>query len=298
MTGWQFIKRLFFFAVIFIITDYFVSNIFLNGINKYFGLENQPEILINGSSMILAGFDKSEIENRTGKNVALYSRPGVSLADRSVMIEHFFDLYPENVEAVIFEVNPLIFSNRFSAENVYTLFYPYIDNPAIDTYIRNRASQKEYIVHKYIRATRYDIQLIKSSINGYLNNYTNIKTQVLDTNALEGLRRSQNTQEIEFDEGKIKLFEKTIDLIRKQGAEVILINMPMYTMKFKTFRSSDYERYISYFDSYSSSNDNVMFLDLNTRDISTRNKNFSDPLHLNREGEKVISSRIIEVLNN
>jgi len=298
MSGWQFIRRLIFFIIIFVIIDYCISNFLLNGINKYFGLETHPEILINGSSMILAGFDKTEIERLTSKNIALYSRPGVSLADRSVMIEHFFDMYPNNVEVVIFEVNPLIFSKRFSSENVYTLFYPYVDNPAIDTFIRNRADQREYLSHKYIRSLRYDIQLVKSSINGYLNNYSNIKTLDLDTNSLGGLRGSRNSVEIEIDEDKRKLFERTIGLIQEHGAEVILINMPMYSLKFKTFKSSDYNNYISYFESYSSGNDNVLFLDLNTPSFNTRNNYFSDPLHINRNGEKVISTKITEVLNN
>ena len=297
MSGRQFIKRLVFFIIIFVLVDYCISNFLLNGINKYFGLDSHPEILINGSSMILAGFDKTEIERLTSKNIALYSRPGVSLADRSVMIEHFFDIYPDNVEVVIFEVNPLIFSNRFSSENVYTLFYPYIDNPAIDTFIRNRADQKEYFSHKYIRSLRFDIQLVKSSINGYLNNYSNIKTLILDTNSLEGLRGSRNSVEIEIDEDKRKLFERTIELIQNHGAEVILINMPMYSLKFNTFKSSDYNNYISYFESYSDNNDNMLFIDLNTPSFNNESKYFSDPLHLNHNGEKALSKKITEVLN-
>lgn len=278
--------------------DYCISSYLLKGINKYFGLDSPPEILINGSSMILASFDKTEVENITNKNVALYSRPGVSLADRSVMIEHFFQLFPNNVEVVIFEVNPLIFSKKFSSENVYTLFYPYIDNPAVDTFIQSRADIKEYYSHKYIRSVRYDIQLIKSSINGYLNRYSNIKTLTLDTNSLEGLRANQNSVEIEFDVEKVKLFERTIGLIQEQGAEILLFNMPMYTLKFKTFISSDYDRYIAYFKSYSSNNENVRFIDLNSPSFNIESKYFSDPLHLNNKGEKVLSKKIVDILNN
>jgi hypothetical protein len=275
-----------------------VSTYLLDGINKEFGLDSDPEILINGSSMIIAGFDKSVIENRTNKKTAFYSRQGVSLADRAVMMEHFFGIFPDDVQTVIFEVNPLIFSNRFSAENVYTLFYPYMDSPAIDTFIRSKAEIREYYIHKYIRSLRYDINLVKSSINGHLRTIPNVKTQILDTNSLEGLRASWNSVEVEINPDKIELFEGTIKSIQEHGASVILINMPMYSLKFKTFRTSDYQDYISYLETFSRKHQNVIFLDLNINSINSHNRYFSDPLHLNHEGEQIITDKLIDILTN
>ncbi|MFN9116278.1 MAG: hypothetical protein ACK5XN_40060, partial [Bacteroidota bacterium] len=136
--------------------------------NQYFGLDSNAEILLNGSSMSLAGFDKIKIENATKKSVAFYSRNGVSLEDRSTMLKHFFNKSSKKTSIVVLEVNPLLFSKKFTAANVYRLFLPFMDDAAIDEFVKSKTTLKDYWVRKIIRTSRYDIDLFSLAVKGYM----------------------------------------------------------------------------------------------------------------------------------
>jgi hypothetical protein len=270
----------------------------LKGLNKFYGFDTKPAILINGSSMTLSGFNKSDIEKQLNQKVAIYAKEGVGVEDRYAMLEQFFSEHPGSVKTVIYEINPLLFSSKMTAANVYTVFYPYIDNNAINDYIKKRAGVSDYLIHKYCRAARYDALTVNFVLKGYMNNYDNFKTTTLNTETSYFPEEETGKVVIENNPGKIDVFKKTMYLLKMNKAEVVLVMMPVYYQKQATFDSSAYNKLVSFYKNYTALNKNVTYLDLNTGSLSHNAMLFSDVLHLNREGQKKITELVSGLLKS
>jgi hypothetical protein len=290
------IKRLLLIVLLFFLVDFVISVVLLRGVNSYFGLNSNAEILINGSSMSIAGFNKGKIEGATKKKVAFYSRNGVSLSDRSSMLEHYFNLTTQKTEIAVLEVNPLLFSERYTAANVFMLFLPFMDDPAMDSFIRSEIDIKQYWVRKLVRTSRYDLDLFSLAIKGHFGISENKKNQVLDTIPLEGLKREFNSIAVEFNREKVKQFENTLALTKNHSNKIILVNMPIFEAKMKTFKNNDYQVFKSFLDNYVKSHEGVLFLDLNIPDITANPNYFSDPLHLNASGQEKASEVLLKFI--
>jgi hypothetical protein len=286
-------RKVFLFGFFFFLIDYGISELLLEGLYKHSGLNSNAEILINGSSMSLAGFNKNNIESSTHKSVAFYSRNGVSLEDRSIMLKHYFSIQNQKTKLTILEINPLLFSKRFTAANVYVLFLPFMDDNAINNFIKDKTSKDVFLLHKFIRTTRYNSDLVSVAIKGYLGIYENKKNQVLDTNSLNRLKKIENSVPVEFNIEKVAIFKKLIAQTQLNSANIILVNMPIYENKMKTFRKKDYDVFISFIKKFSEGNKNILFLDLNQAEITSHADFFSDPLHLNYQGQKKATSLLI-----
>ncbi len=298
MSSFIWLKRLTIFTVLFFLIDFGISTVLLTGLNKYFGLHSNAKIVLNGSSMSLAGFNKAKIETATNKSVAFYSRNGVSLEDRKTMLEHYFNTTTQKTDVVVLEVNPLLFSKRFTAANVYMLFLPFMDDPAMDKFIKSKTTFKNYCVRKLIRTSRYDLDLFSLSLKGYMGMYENKKTQVLDASALIGLKDKVNSVPVEFDQEKADLFKRTIALTESHSKKIILVNMPIFESKMKTFKHDEYQVFISFIKEYAKSHQNISFLDLNQPEITTNPNLFSDPLHVNVEGQVKASEALVQFVNS
>ena len=268
----------------------------LKGLNKFYGFDSNPQVLINGSSMVLAGFNKSELEKNINKKISLYAKEGVGVEDRFAMLEHFFSEHTNTVKTVIYEVNPLLFSNKLTAANVYSIFYPFMDNNAIDQYIFKRADKLDYLTHKYCRASRFDAITINFVLKGYMNNYDNFKTVSLNPETTYFTKDQQFKIKIEFNQNKISVFEKSINLLKKNNVKIIIVMMPIYYQKQATFDSLTYNQLVSYFKSFSASNNNINYFDLNTDELSNNALFFSDLVHLNREGQKKVTEMVTKHL--
>lgn len=296
MGVFSWLKKAILFCLLFFLIDYGISSLLLTGLNQYFGLDSNAEILLNGSSMSLAGFDKIKIENATKKSVAFYSRNGVSLEDRSTMLKHYFNKSSKKTAIVVLEVNPLLFSKKFTAANVYRLFLPFMDDAAIDEFVKSKTTLKDYWVRKIIRTSRYDIDLFSLAVKGYMGVYENKKTQVLDANALDGLRGKANSVPVEFNAERVALFKETIELAKKSSEKIVLVNMPIFDTKMKTFKADEYQSFLSFFVDYAKNHRDFYFLDLNQQQIISNPNLFSDPLHVNVEGQTKVSEALVQFL--
>jgi hypothetical protein len=246
--------------------------------------------------MAMSGFNREEIGNQTKMQIATYTHEGVSINDRYAMIEHFYQKYPVGVKTVVYEVNPVLFSNISTAENVYTIFYPYLDDKTINKYIKEKTSIKEYYTHKIIRTKRFDSRLIRFIMMGYLSKYDNLKTNALDTAALLPLIAQKGKTEVIMEQSNIIVFENTMDLIRSHNSSIVLVMMPMYYIKLQTFNSEGYRLLCNYFKVYCSSRQDVKFLDLNQNSIIFNANYFSDQLHFNVYGQRHITNLISSYL--
>lgn len=276
--------------------DFLISTLLLHGLNKYYGLNENPDVLINGSSMTMSGFNRKNIKHLANKEIAIYAHEGVSINERYFMIEHFFEMYPASVENVVYELNPIIFSKIKTAGNVYTIFYPYMDYKNINKYIKKHASVKEFYVNKFIRTKRFDSRLIRLIMMGYLDKYDNLKTIKLDTLNLSSLITHHGATNIILEKTSIEIFEKTMDLISSNNSRIILVMMPMFYMKLQTFDNEDYNNLCQYFKDYCSSSDNIHFLNLNQDSIIYNADYFSDQYHFNVYGQRLITKVISSYL--
>jgi hypothetical protein len=297
MTSIQFIKRTIIFLILFFLVDYLISLVLFNDLNKTFNLDHHPEILINGSSMSGSGFNTWEIGERTNKQIAAYIREGVSVVDRNAMIEHFFHLYPEGIETVVYEVNPVLLSGIKTAANVYTHFYPFMDDRTIDRYIRERATPREYYIHKLIRTTRFESRSFIGFVTGLVGFSRNIKTNTLDEGTLRPLMAEKGTEDVIINEENRKVFEQSMETILSHHARVILVMMPMHYIKLQTFNEEGYRKLTDYYQKYALSRDSVEFLDLNRDSMIYDARNFADPLHFNANGQQQITNIISDYIN-
>jgi hypothetical protein len=284
-----FFKRAFLIIIMFFLCDLLISLVLINGLNKYYGFDQKPEILINGSSMAMSGFNRTDIQSITSSHVATYAQEGVSVSDRYEMINHFFHMFPQGVKTVIYEVNPVIFSNAKSAENVYTHFFPYMDDKSIDNYVKENAGTREYFANKIIRTKRFESRVIRLIVQGYLGNYDNIKTNTFDTATLTSFEEQRGEAEVVLEKSNIEIFEETMGLIRSHNSNIILIMMPMYYLKFQTFNNDGYRVLSNYFEDFSSSHEGINFIDLNRDSLIYSSEYFSDPLHFNVYGQRQIT---------
>jgi hypothetical protein len=293
-----FIKRAIVLLLLFFLVDYLISLVLFNDLNKPFNLDHHPEILINGSSMSGSGFNTWEIEDRTSKHIAAYIREGVSVVDRQAMIDHFFDLYPEGIETVIYEVNPVLLSGIKTAANVYTHFYPFMDDSTMNQYIKERATPREYYIHKLIRTTRFNSRSFIGFFAGIIGFSGNVKTNSLDEGMLRPLIAEKGKDEVIINDANREVFEETMTTILSRHASVLLVMMPMHYIKLQTFDEDGYKKLDKYFSEYARSRNHIEFLDLNQDSMIYDAGNFSDPLHFNVNGAQQITNIISDYINN
>lgn len=291
-----FLIRLFAFLLLFLIIDFATSKLMLGGLNKFYGFDKAPAILINGSSMSLSGFHKTEIEKQVNQKVAVYAKEGVGVEDRYAMLQQFFSDKHSSIQTVIYEINPQLFSDKLTAANVYTIFYPFMDNNAIDEYIYKRATRFEYYVHKYFRSARFDVLSINFVLKGYMNNYDNFKTNTINPETAYFTKEECGKKKVEFNKDKVAVFEKTIQLLQDNNTKIVLVMMPIYYQKQATFDSISYNQLGDYYKKFTESKKNISFLDLNTNDIAHNALFFADVLHLNRDGQKKVTEAVVNFL--
>jgi hypothetical protein len=292
-----FVKRCLLLFLLFISADFLISKVLITGLNKYYGFNHHPEILINGTSMSMSGFNREEIYNFTKMNCATYAYEGVSIDDRYAMVSHFFQMFPEDVKTVVYEVNPVIFSNIKTAENSYTVLYPFMDDKTIGAHIKENVGNREYFIHRIIRTSRFDSRLIRLIVMGYLGKFENVKTNKIDTASLLPLIAEKGQKEVIIEQSSKIVFEKTMDLIKSHNSNVVLVMMPIYYIKLQTFNPEGYNNLCKYFSDYSSNNSNVSFLDLNEDRITHNAGYFSDQLHFNVYGQQQITKAISSFLH-
>jgi hypothetical protein len=296
MKHFNFVKKCFLIIALFISVDFLISKVLITGLNKYYGFDHQPEILINGTSMSMSGFNRGDIYRFTKMNCATYAYEGVSIDDRYAMVSHFFQMFPDGIKTVIYEVNPVVFSKIRTAENSYTVLYPFMDDKSISAHIKEYADTKDYYIHKIIRTRRFDSRLIRLIVMGYLGKFENVKTNKLDTAELVSLIAEKGNKEVIIEQSSKVVFEKTMDLIWSHNSNIVLVMMPMYYIKLQTFSPDGYNSLCNYLSEFCSKNKNITFLDLNRDSLIHNADYFSDQLHFNLKGQQQITDIISSVI--
>ncbi len=292
----KFLIKSLIFVGLFFIMDYGWFFLLRKGLDRYYGFGKSPEILIIGSSASISGFDIEMMESTLGRKVAIYAQEGSSLDLKYTMLSHFLNKNKASLSTVILEISPRNFFNRGLAENSHKLFYPYMDDPIIDDYIASEETKTtDYYIHKLIRTSRFNNYLLKYSVQGHLGFHENVKSSIVDTTAFT----HHNTNVLEaiiLDSAKVKVLEKSINLIHENNAFAVLVNFPVTTFLQETYNTDDYIQYLALLTGLTQEYEGVSFIDLNI-DKCNDYRLFSDRGHLNRMGQLNFTREICKRLN-
>ncbi len=267
------------------------------GLNTYFGLKQHSEVLLIGHSHLMLSVDKENFEKGIHKKVSKYCREGVNVYDKFEMVKQYLSSpYSDSLKVVIYGVDQFMFNDTGLSQNSYKLFYPFIDNPTMNEYIKESTTPYDYLLHKCLCSTRYSDALINSAIRGWVHDWSNYKYGKLNVDNLKSRVKNGEERHICFDENMIKKFEETITLITEKGIKVILVNTPI-AAPLNDFEPEKYREIINYFNKKAESIDGVYYWDLNP-EFSNKYDLFFDAIHLNVDGQKIINKDLISKMKS
>ena len=107
---WRNLLRLIGFLLLFIVFDLVLSIFLLKGIDRFYGLKSNADVLMLGHSHLMLAIDKQLLEESSGLKVAKYTREGVNMADRRVMAQQYFSTCSAKPEIVILSIDPWLFT--------------------------------------------------------------------------------------------------------------------------------------------------------------------------------------------
>lgn len=286
--------RIIIFLLILLGLDWGISTILRVGMERYYGINQDAEILIIGHSHMMKTCNKIKLERGLNKKIAKYCREGVLVKQRLYMVQHFLEHQKNHsVPYVLYGVDPHMFQNSDTlSTNAYKIFYPFMETPNMDSFVRESASLWDYAVHKYVRCSRYSDTAIYRSARGWMGYWESLARGVISD---ENWNRPRPWN-IHMPTETVKMFQDTLDLLINSGAHVVLV-YPSIIKSYETSNPEAFQYMMDYFQSLADNNPNIDFLNYAPL-ISHRQELFEDPIHLNREGEAIITEHLIKDLQN
>ena len=284
------IRTIILFFAGFFLLDMMIGNFLTTGLERYYGLRTNAEMALVGHSQTMLGLDKNLMEEKLSIKIAKYTREGVNAVDRQVMIKQLLKRN-KNLQTVVYGVDAWLFTGQGLSKNSYTLFYPFMDESFISKYIKKHASLYDYITHKYIKTTRFNEQLISGAFRGYLKNWSNLKYGHVNIERLKKSIKNNTFREIKTEKENIELFIETLESLKENKIKVYLVYIPTIDL-LNEAEPSKFKQTIQLFKSMETKFDNVTFINY-LEPYSHDYKLFYDPIHLNPEGQLIITSQLI-----
>lgn len=277
----------------FFIADNLINYVMMKGVNNFYGLNQKADILLIGHSHLMLATDKEQIERETGLKVSKYTREGVNVSDKKVMIEHFLSTpAADSLRYVLYGVDLATFTGEGLSKNSYKLFYPFLDNEFVDNYVRQQSSTVDYWLHKLVKTTRFNDDGLKNgTVRGWLNNWDNYKNNVIDVESYRKVLENGDERRIKMNPNIMHQFTESIEILTSKGIRVILVNTPTLDL-LNDFEPQKYNKIMEWFKGFAAGHQLVDFWDFNPQYASNHSL-FSDRLHLNIYGQKVITHEII-----
>ena len=292
------IKGFLLIIIIFFACDFIVERVMKHGVDEMYGLNQYADVLLIGHSHLMLATDKQQMERDLGMKVSKYTREGVNVSDRRMMIQQFLDSgYGDSLKVVLYGVDLCTFTGEGLSANSYKLFYPFMDDAKIGRYIREQGGAQDYWLHKLVRTTRYNDDAMKNGVaRGWLHNWSNMKSGVIDIEAYKQQLARGGERHIEMNPELIAEFCETIEMLTTRGVKVALVNTPTLDL-LNAYEPERYQMMVDWFQQYADSLDLVEYWDFNP-EYSHRHELFHDRLHLNANGQQVISPKIVEKIKN
>lgn len=290
----KYLKGLIIIIILFFACDFAIERFMKHGVDEMYGLNQYADVLLVGHSHLMLAVDKQQMENDLGMTISKYTREGVNVSDRRMMIQQFMDSgYGDSLKVVLYGVDLCTFTGEGLSANSYKLFYPFIDDKKIGEYIRKEGGKKDYWLHKLIRTTRYSDDGMKNgAIRGWLHNWSNLKNGTIDIEAYKQQLQNGDERHIQMNEGLIKEFKETISILTERGIKVVLVNTPTLDL-LNNFEPEKYQMMMDWFQNYANEEPLIEYWDFNPK-YSHRHDLFYDRIHLNVKGQQTISTLITE----
>lgn len=269
--------------------DWGVSTFFQVGLEKYYGLDQEADILLIGHSHMMKSCDKAKLEEALQCKISKYCREGVMVQDRYAMVQHFLDSQKDgSVPYVLYGVDPFMFQEGDLSLNSYKLFYPFMDHKVVDNLIRSEVTTwHDYPIHKYIRCTRITDNMIYRSLRGWVGYWTSFQNGKISD---ERWNAAYNW-DICMPEKTVQTFHKTINYLIERGCHVILVHPPV-AEGYEKGNPEAFAYMMSYYQQMADNSPHIDFLDYG-KQFSHSQEIFEDPVHVNREGAKQMTQALI-----
>lgn len=291
MSKKSFILYIVLFVCLFTILDRIANKFLVEGLNSYYGIGEPNEVALVGHSHLMLGIDKVQIEETLKTGVTKYTREGVNVSDRLVMIKQLIAKNP-NLKTIIYGVDAWTFTGEGLSKNSYKLFYPFLDDSSIDQYVYENGEPLDYISKKLVKSSRFNEQLVSGALRGYLKKWDNLKYGVVDTLKLYKTIELGTFRRINNNINNIEVFKKTLKLLSENDINVILMYVPTIDILEK-IQQEDFDQTIKIFEDQT--NDHVKFLNLQ-EPWSERHDLFYDPIHLNPKGQQQVTKELVQFL--
>lgn len=289
----DYVKKGLLFLLLLIVLDNGVNYFLLNGLYKYYGLYTDNEIALVGHSHLMLGIDKVKMEKEFNVKVSKYTREGVNIVERDLMIDQLLKSN-QQLELVVYAVDAWMFTGEGLSENSYKQFYPFMGEKTINDYVFENATFGDFWQHQIIKSSRYNEGLVSGSFRGYLKSWDNLKVGILDTVALNFDIKKGDFRKIVSTKENRKIFENTLKKITQKNMKIILLYVPTSSI-YNNAEVGKFNSEITYFKNIESKFSNIKFLDYN--ELYSANADlFYDRIHLNPEGQKLVTASFIEYL--
>jgi len=279
--------------VAFFIVDNLANLFMMHGVERFYGLDEKSDILLVGHSHLMLATDKARMEKELGMKVSKYCREGVNVIDRKMMVEHFLNSgCSDSLRYALYGVDLCTFTGEGLSLNSYKLFYPFMDNRYVDSYIRSQSDGTDYWLPKLVKTTRFNDEGLKNAVvRGWASNWVNFKNSTIDTVTYRRKLLNRDERHIVMNPELMAQFRETVKMLTDHGVRVILVNTPTYYM-LNEYEPEKYREMMDWFDDYADGNDLVEFWDFNPQ-YAHDAAIFSDRLHLNSHGQQIITTEIV-----
>lgn len=266
-----------------------VGGMFLRrGLDRYFGLDKQSEILLVGHSRTVLGIDDVFLARELRVSVSKYAFAGANVMDRNAMTRQFVNTRSRPPRLVVYDVDASMFSTGELSEGSYSLFFPYWDQPDAREHIQRCAPKgSSLMVPSLLHLPRYDETLLALSIRGHLDIRANLKTSSIEFGALNQRIQQHRVRPMTIEDSAVAAFEDAIAFCENNGLVVVLAYIPTVDVLNNLDRAA-HDRAIAKVKSYADASPNVHYLDYNTA-YESRHDLFFDGIHLNAAGCREIT---------
>lgn len=280
---------------LFFIGDYLVFAALQRGMDNYYGMDKKAQVLCVGHSHTVLGIDAERLEEELQVPVAKYATSGANTLDRYWMIRHFVEEHP-SVRYVTYDVDPRIFDSEGLSSASYTLFLPYMDNAAINSYIKTEASWQEYLSNTVVKTSRFRDQTINIGLRGLLGKAENKKSSTVRIEDYASYIQQERERKIRVNPESVARLKMTIAYLTERDISVYLVFLPV-TDVLNAADPENQERVVRIFQDMAAENEGVRFLDYN-ESYSHRYDLFYDLRHLNGAGNEIMTDLLAAQLKS
>ncbi len=291
----RFLLRLALFALLLFVLDRSVAALLLQGLERYYGLDVPAEVLLIGHSHTMLGVDHQLLGRELGASVAKYARQGATLAERRIMIRQFLDRWPGATRVIVYDVEAALLNPAGLSRNSYRLFLPFIDEPVVTRYVRDQnPSLLDRMVRRYLHAARFDEATVALAVRGLLGDWRSFKSGVIDAARLRRLTAPGVYRPIVFDPRQLEILEATIREVRARGVTMVLAFYPTID-QYNSIEPEKFSEARALFARLGSGDPGVVYLEY-LDGYADRHDLFYDPIHLNRDGQLLLTRRLAQDL--